>query len=109
MTGGLAFEGLNNTSMDQNNLLIVLNDNHMAIDPLKGGITQYLVDLTTSATYNKWRWRLYQIAEKLHLVERFLKIQADVTQIRELAAGDSFGRQQAAEVTQICDRILKEL
>ncbi len=69
MTGGLAFEGLNNTSMDQNNLLIVLNDNHMAIDPLKGGITQYLVDLTTSATYNKWRWRLYQIAEKLHLMD----------------------------------------
>ena len=69
MTGGLAFEGLNNTSMDQNNLLIVLNDNHMAIDPLKGGFTQYLVDLTTSATYNKWRWRLYQIAEKLHLVD----------------------------------------
>ena len=68
MTGGLAFEGLNNTSMDKNNLLIVLNDNHMAIDPLKGGFTQYLVDLTTSATYNKWRWRLYQVAVKLHLM-----------------------------------------
>ncbi len=68
MTGGLAFEGLNNTSMDKNNLLIVLNDNNMAIDPLKGGITQYLVDLTTSATYNKWRWRLYQLAVKLHLM-----------------------------------------
>ena len=69
MTGGLAFEGLNNTSMDKNNLLIVLNDNHMAIDPLKGGFTQYLVDLTTSSAYNKWRWRLYQLAEKLHLVD----------------------------------------
>ena len=69
MTGGLAFEGLNNTSMDKNNLLIVLNDNHMAIDPLKGGITQYLVDLTTSETYNKWRWRIYQFAAKLHLVD----------------------------------------
>lgn len=69
MTGGLAFEGLNNTSMDKNNLLIVLNDNHMAIDPLKGGITQYLVDLTTSETYNKWRWKLYQLAEKMHLVD----------------------------------------
>ena len=69
MTGGLAFEGLNNTSMDKNNLLIVLNDNHMAIDPLKGGITQYLVDLTTSSTYNKWRWRLYRLAEKMHLVD----------------------------------------
>ena len=69
MTGGLAFEGLNNTSMDKNNLLIVLNDNHMAIDPLKGGFTQYLVDLTTSATYNKWRWRFYRLAVKLHLVD----------------------------------------
>ena len=69
MTGGLAFEGLNNTSMDKNNLLIVLNDNNMAIDPLKGGITQYLVDLTTSASYNKWRWRLYKMAAKLHLVD----------------------------------------
>ena len=69
MTGGLAFEGLNNTSMDKNNLLIVLNDNHMAIDPLKGGITQYLVDLTTSKAYNRWRWRLYQMAAKLHLVD----------------------------------------
>ena len=68
MTGGLAFEGLNNTSMDKNNLLIVLNDNNMAIDPLKGGITQYLVDLTTSETYNKWRWRIYQLAVKLHLM-----------------------------------------
>ena len=68
MTGGLAFEGLNNTSMDKNNLLIVLNDNHMAIDPLKGGITQYLVDLTTSATYNRWRWNLYRVAAKLHMV-----------------------------------------
>lgn len=69
MTGGLAFEGLNNTSMDRNNLLIVLNDNNMAIDPLKGGITQYLVDLTTSSTYNRWRWRLYQLAARLHLVD----------------------------------------
>ena len=68
MTGVLAFEGLNNTSMDKNNLLIVLNDNHMAIDPLKGGFTQYLVDITTSEMYNKWRWRIYQAMVKLHLM-----------------------------------------
>jgi len=60
MTGGLAFEGLNNTSMDKNNLLIVLNDNNMAIDPIKGGFTEYLVGLTTSAKYNRKRWQLYQ-------------------------------------------------
>ncbi len=68
MTGGLAFEGLNNTSMTPNNLLIVLNDNNMAIDPLKGGFTQYLVDITTSKRYNKWRWALYRLARKLHLI-----------------------------------------
>ena len=69
MTGGLAFEGLNNTSMTKNNLLIVLNDNNMAIDPLKGGFTQYLVDITTSASYNRVRWNLYQLALKLHLID----------------------------------------
>ena len=68
MTGGLAFEGLNNTSMTPNNLLIVLNDNNMAIDPIKGGFTQYLVDITTSKRYNKWRWGLYKFAKKLRLI-----------------------------------------
>lgn len=68
MTGGLAFEGLNNTSMNKNNLLIVLNDNNMAIDPIKGGITQYLVDITTSKCYNRWRWKLYLMARKMHLI-----------------------------------------
>lgn len=69
MTGGLAFEGLNNTSMDKNNLLIILNDNNMAIDPIHGGFTQYLLDLTTSARYNKWRWNMYRLAAKLHLID----------------------------------------
>ena len=68
MTGGLAFEGLNNTSMNKNNLLIVLNDNNMAIDPIKGGFTQYLVDITTSERYNRWRWWGYRVARKLHLI-----------------------------------------
>ncbi len=69
MTGGLAFEGLNNASMTKNDLLIILNDNNMAIDPLKGGFTQYLVDITTSKRYNKWRWKLYQMMMKLHLMD----------------------------------------
>lgn len=60
LTGGLAYEGLNNASMIATNLLIVLNDNNMAIDPIRGGITQYLVDMTTSERYNKWRYRTYQ-------------------------------------------------
>lgn len=73
MTGGLAFEGLNNMSMFRNNLLVVLNDNNMAIDPIKGGFTQYLVDLTTSAGYNKLRYKLYLIAKRLHLIDEHKK------------------------------------
>lgn len=68
MTGGLAFEGLNNTSMDKNNLLIILNDNQMAIDPIHGGFTQYLVDITTSQTYNKLRNKAYHTLKNLGIL-----------------------------------------
>ena len=69
MTGGLAFEGLNNTSMDENDLLIILNDNQMAIDPISGGFTQYLVDITTSEAYNKIRYKAYNLFRKAKLVD----------------------------------------
>lgn len=68
MTGGLAFEGLNNASMDKNNLLIILNDNQMAIDPLPGGFTQYLVDITTSKAYNKIRFKVFNLLKKLNII-----------------------------------------
>ncbi|MBN2765214.1 MAG: 1-deoxy-D-xylulose-5-phosphate synthase [Paludibacteraceae bacterium] len=68
MTGGLAFEGLNNTSMDKNNLLIILNDNQMAIDPIHGGFTQYLIDITTSRTYNRFRNNVYLTLKKMGLI-----------------------------------------
>ena len=55
ISGGLAFEGLNNSSFYKNNLLIILNDNHMAIDNPVGGLSEYLVKLTTSKAYNKLR------------------------------------------------------
>ncbi len=68
MTSGLAFEGLNNTSVEKNNLLIILNDNQMAIDPVKGGFTQYLVDITTSKAYNRFRYKTYNFLKKLGLI-----------------------------------------
>ncbi len=68
LTGGLAFEGLNNVSMNKNNLLIILNDNQMAIDPIHGGITQYLIDITTSETYNRLRYKGYRVLKKLGLI-----------------------------------------
>lgn len=55
ISGGLAFEGLNNASNHPNNLLIVLNDNDMSIDNNVGALHGYLSDLTTSAGYNRWR------------------------------------------------------
>lgn len=64
LTGGLAYEGLNNVSMTGSNLLIILNDNNMAIDPIRGGMTQYLVDITTSKTYNSWRYKAYNVLKK---------------------------------------------
>ncbi len=62
MSGGLAFEGLNNASSTPNNLLIILNDNNMAIDRSVGGMKQYLLNLQTSEGYNRLR---FAIAEKL--------------------------------------------
>lgn len=60
MSGGLAFEGLNNVSSTPNNLLIILNDNNMAIDRSVGGLKEYLVELNTSKWYNLWRYRISQ-------------------------------------------------
>ncbi|MBP3689646.1 MAG: 1-deoxy-D-xylulose-5-phosphate synthase [Bacteroidaceae bacterium] len=55
MSGGLAFEGLNNASSTPNNLLIILNDNHMSIDHAVGGMKEYLHNLHTSRSYNRIR------------------------------------------------------
>ena len=60
MSGGLAFEGLNNVSSTPNDLLIILNDNDMSIDHAVGGMEKYLLTLDTNATYNKLRFKASQ-------------------------------------------------
>jgi 1-deoxy-D-xylulose-5-phosphate synthase len=60
MSGGLAFEGLNNVSSTPNDLLIVLNDNDMSIDRAVGGMEKYLLNLDTNETYNKLRFKAAQ-------------------------------------------------
>ena len=60
MSGGLAYEGLNNVSSSQNNLLIILNDNNMSIDHSVGGMKQYLHQMHTSRLYNYLRFRTSQ-------------------------------------------------
>ena len=64
MSGGLAFEGLNNASTTPNDLLIILNDNNMAIDHSVGGMNQYLLNLQTSESYNRFRFKMARLLEK---------------------------------------------
>ena len=68
MTGGLAYEGLNNVCSQPNNLLIILNDNNMSIDNNVGGIQDYLVKLNTSSKYNKLRYSVYQGFKRRKLI-----------------------------------------
>lgn len=60
MSGGLAFEGLNNVSSTPNDMLIILNDNNMSIDRSVGGMKQYLLELNTNETYNALRFKVSQ-------------------------------------------------
>ena len=60
MSGGLAFEGLNNASTTPNNMIIILNDNNMSIDRSVGGMKQYLLGLNTNETYNTLRYKASQ-------------------------------------------------
>jgi len=65
MTGGLAFEGLNNAGIQNSNLLVILNDNNIAIDPNVGALKEYLLDITTSQTYNKIKDELWHLLGKI--------------------------------------------
>ncbi|MBT3244595.1 MAG: 1-deoxy-D-xylulose-5-phosphate synthase [Bacteroidetes bacterium] len=65
LTGGMAFEGLNNAGIERSNILVILNDNNMAIDPSRGAIKEYLLDITTSRSYNRFRDDTWKILGKL--------------------------------------------
>ncbi|PID87967.1 MAG: 1-deoxy-D-xylulose-5-phosphate synthase [Bacteroidia bacterium] len=65
MTGGMAFEAMNNAGVLKSNLLIILNDNRMSIDPNVGGLNQYLLDITTSGAYNKIKNDVWNILGKI--------------------------------------------
>jgi len=65
MTAGMSFEALNHAGVANSNLLVVLNDNCMSIDPNVGALKEYLTDITTSYTYNKVRDELWNVLGKL--------------------------------------------
>ncbi len=65
LTGGIAFEGLNHAGVSDSNILIILNDNCMSIDPNVGALKDYLTDITTSKTYNKIKDEVWNLLGKL--------------------------------------------
>ena len=68
ISGGLAFEGLNNAAITPNNLLIILNDNDMSIDRNVGALNSYLTHINTTKAYNTFRYRIYKLLKNMHLV-----------------------------------------
>ncbi len=68
LTGGLAFEGLNNAGSSKANLLVILNDNNIAIDENVGALKEYLVDITTSKTYNKFKNDIWNLFGKINKI-----------------------------------------
>lgn len=65
MTAGLAFEGLNHAGIEKSNLLVILNDNCMSIDPNVGALKEYLTSITTSKSYNRFRDDVFHVLTKL--------------------------------------------
>lgn len=68
ISGGLAFEGINNAANTPNNLLIILNDNEMSIDRNVGSLHRYLGRLHSSKFYNTFRYKIFELMKRLHLV-----------------------------------------
>jgi len=73
MTAGMAFEALNHAGVSNANVLIILNDNCMSIDPNVGALKEYLTDITTSHTYNKLRDDVWNLLGKLPVGKRFTR------------------------------------
>jgi 1-deoxy-D-xylulose-5-phosphate synthase len=65
MTAGEAFEGLNNAGTSKSDLLVILNDNNIAIDPNVGALKEYLLDITTSKTYNRFKDKMWNLLGKV--------------------------------------------
>ena len=73
MTAGLAFEGMNHAGVADTDLLIILNDNGIGIDPNTGALKEYLTDITTSPTYNKVKDDVWKLMGKLPVGKRFTR------------------------------------
>src|SRR3984885_12308064 len=73
LTAGIAFEGMNHAGVSDTDLLIILNDNCMSIDPNVGALKEYLTDITTSQTYNKFKDDIWKALGKLPVGKTFTR------------------------------------
>lgn len=91
MSGGMAFEGLNNASSYPNNLLVILNDNNMSIDKNVGGLNRHMVNLLTNPTYNTMRYDMYRVLRKLHVFkeDQHKDLQRFNNRIKSLLSGQT--------------------
>jgi 1-deoxy-D-xylulose-5-phosphate synthase len=71
LTGGMAYEGLNNAGIEKSNILVILNDNNMSIDPNVGAMKEYLIDITTSKTYNKLKTDIWNVLGALPNAQKY--------------------------------------
>ena len=120
MSGGLAFEGLNNVSSTPNDLLIILNDNDMSIDRSVGGMKEYLLNLSTNETYNSLRYKaakwlvqqgLLSEARKKGLIRLSNAVKSAISEQQNIFEGMNiryFGPFDGHNVLEIV-RILKQL
>jgi 1-deoxy-D-xylulose-5-phosphate synthase len=68
LTGGLAFEGLNNAGIEKTDIVVILNDNNISIDPSVGALKEYLADIATSRTYNRFKNDIWNVLGKINKI-----------------------------------------
>lgn len=90
MTGGLAFEGLNNAGAGNTNLLVILNDNKMSIDPNVGALKEYLLKLTTSKRYNLFKHHTWTRLERFPRLRRMIQHAGNMLKLTFLRQSNLF-------------------
>ena len=91
MTGGMAFEALNNAKVTDTNLLVILNDNEMAIDPNVGALKEYFTKITTSGTYNKLKNNVWRSLSYIRPLRRIIQKMETGLKSMLLKQGNLFG------------------
>ena len=90
LSGGLAFEGLNNAGIEKTDLLVILNDNHISIDPNVGALKEYLLSMSTSKRYNKLKANLWDMLSSAPKMRNIIKKIGNTIKLGLLQQGNLF-------------------